>query len=182
MNIASGTSGSWVVRESFLCGMIMAVSRTEPYALMMTAERLFRNIKSCDWSIHRIEFCASHETKNPFESSYPAIVGGSGPQVNGVHRSNPYHLGIINVQTILESEEHLRVRLMRRQHTSASWESTDWESTEQIIYPDTPLGILPKVVLAFSSLALVVSITTSLAVCYRQCSLLILLVIMLTTR
>lgn len=177
MRIASGTSGSWVVRESLLCGMIMAVSRTEPYALMMTAERLFRNIKSCDWSIHRIEFCASHETKNPYESSYPEIMSVSGPLVNGVHRSNPYHLGIIDVQTILKSDEHLRVRSMRRQHTSASW-----ESTEQIIYPDTPLGILPKVVLTFSSLALVVSITTSLAVCYRQCSLIILLVMMLTTR
>ncbi|KAH7020237.1 hypothetical protein EDB80DRAFT_702654 [Ilyonectria destructans] len=156
--LASGTSGSWVVRKSFLCGMIMAVSRTEPYALMMTAERLFRNIKSCDWSIHRIEFCASHETKNPYESSYPEIVSVSGPQVNGVLPSNPYHLGIMDVQTILKSDEHLRVRSMRRQHTSASW-----ESTEQIIYPDTPLGILPKVVLTLSSLALVVSITTSLA-------------------
>ncbi|KAH6962649.1 hypothetical protein BKA56DRAFT_598024 [Ilyonectria sp. MPI-CAGE-AT-0026] len=67
--LAPGTSGSWVVRDSFLCGMIVAVSRTEPYALMMTAERLFWNIKSWDRSIHQIELDATHRATGLISSN-----------------------------------------------------------------------------------------------------------------
>lgn len=67
---APGTSGSWVVRESFLCGMVMAVSETEPYALIMTAEHLFRNIKSRDKSIRNIELYAGHITTDLIPSHH----------------------------------------------------------------------------------------------------------------
>lgn len=40
----------------------MAVSGTESYALIMTAEHLFRNIKSRDGSIRNIELHTGHKT------------------------------------------------------------------------------------------------------------------------
>ncbi|ETS77779.1 hypothetical protein PFICI_09841 [Pestalotiopsis fici W106-1] len=43
--LASGTSGAWVVRNHELCGMIVASYETEPFAHMITAEKLFSDIR-----------------------------------------------------------------------------------------------------------------------------------------
>lgn len=42
---ASGTSGSWVVRDETLCGMIIAIHEHEPFAHMVEASQLFSDIK-----------------------------------------------------------------------------------------------------------------------------------------
>ncbi|KAK4454885.1 hypothetical protein QBC34DRAFT_391006 [Podospora aff. communis PSN243] len=44
--LASGVSGSWVVRDGALCGMIAAINEREPFAHMIEAQRLFSDIKS----------------------------------------------------------------------------------------------------------------------------------------
>ncbi|KAI1326043.1 hypothetical protein F5Y16DRAFT_248478 [Xylariaceae sp. FL0255] len=53
--LARGISGTWVVRGSQLCGMIIAVSSQESYAFMMTAEQLFSNMKASIPSIESVE-------------------------------------------------------------------------------------------------------------------------------
>lgn len=44
MNPAPGTSGSWVVQNGAMCGMIIAGYDNEPYAHIVTAEHLFSQI------------------------------------------------------------------------------------------------------------------------------------------
>jgi hypothetical protein len=43
--IAPGTSGCWVIQDAKLCGMIVAGYETEPFAHMITAEKLVRDIE-----------------------------------------------------------------------------------------------------------------------------------------
>ncbi|OHE90431.1 hypothetical protein CORC01_14273 [Colletotrichum orchidophilum] len=43
--LAQGASGSWVVRGGDLCGSVIMISRSEPTALIMTAEDLFESIQ-----------------------------------------------------------------------------------------------------------------------------------------
>ncbi|KAH6987098.1 hypothetical protein EDB80DRAFT_731349 [Ilyonectria destructans] len=43
--LARGTSGSWVVRGETLCGMIIAIYDHEPFAQLITAEKLCMDIK-----------------------------------------------------------------------------------------------------------------------------------------
>ncbi|KAI1084374.1 hypothetical protein F5B20DRAFT_576514 [Whalleya microplaca] len=62
MIIAQGTSGLWVVKGAALCGMILAVSTTEPYAFMITANHLLSNITSSCPSIEVIGLCSESES------------------------------------------------------------------------------------------------------------------------
>lgn len=48
-------SGAWVVRGEVLYGVIVAVYEDEPFALMMTAERLFASIMGSAFSIRSVE-------------------------------------------------------------------------------------------------------------------------------
>jgi hypothetical protein len=41
---ARGSSGSWVVRDGLLCGCIVAVYDTEPYAHMISADKMLSDI------------------------------------------------------------------------------------------------------------------------------------------
>lgn len=50
-----GASGSWVVKGEVLYGVIIAVYKDEPFALMMTAERLFESILGSAFSIRSVE-------------------------------------------------------------------------------------------------------------------------------
>ncbi|KAK1658648.1 hypothetical protein BDP55DRAFT_681796 [Colletotrichum godetiae] len=43
--LAQGASGSWVVRDGDFCGSVIMVSRSEPTALIMSAENLFDSIQ-----------------------------------------------------------------------------------------------------------------------------------------
>lgn len=53
--IGPGASGSWVVKGEVLYGVIIAVYKDEPFALMMTAERLFESIIGSAFSIRTVE-------------------------------------------------------------------------------------------------------------------------------
>jgi hypothetical protein len=48
-------SGSWVVKGEVLYGVIIAVYKDEPFALMMTAERLFESILGSAFSVRSVE-------------------------------------------------------------------------------------------------------------------------------
>lgn len=51
----AGTTGAWVVRGEVLYGVIIAVYENEPFALMMTVERLFASILGSAFSIRSVE-------------------------------------------------------------------------------------------------------------------------------
>lgn len=51
----ASAAGSWVVRGEVLYGVIIAVYDDEPFALMMTAERLFSSIVGSAFSIRSVE-------------------------------------------------------------------------------------------------------------------------------
>lgn len=51
----AGTTGAWVVRGEVLYGVITAVYENEPFALMMTVERLFASILGSAFSIRSVE-------------------------------------------------------------------------------------------------------------------------------
>ncbi|KAK7704416.1 hypothetical protein SLS64_008603 [Diaporthe eres] len=53
--LGPGASGSWVVKGEVLYGVIIAVYKDEPFALMMTAERLFESILGSAFSIRTVE-------------------------------------------------------------------------------------------------------------------------------
>lgn len=53
--IGPGASGSWVVKGEVLYGVIIAIYKDEPFALMMTAERLFESIIGSAFSIRTVE-------------------------------------------------------------------------------------------------------------------------------
>lgn len=53
--VGASTAGAWVVRGQVLYGVIIAVYEDEPFALMMTAERLFSNILGSAFSIRSVE-------------------------------------------------------------------------------------------------------------------------------
>lgn len=45
MAAAVGTSGSWVVQDGGLCGMVVACYTDRPFAHILTAEKLISDIK-----------------------------------------------------------------------------------------------------------------------------------------
>lgn len=51
----AGAAGAWVVRGEVLYGVIIAVYENEPFALMMTAERLFGSVLGSAFSIRSVE-------------------------------------------------------------------------------------------------------------------------------
>ncbi|KAI3392831.1 hypothetical protein diail_5144 [Diaporthe ilicicola] len=53
--LGAAASGSWVVKGEVLYGVIIAVYEDEPFALMMTAERLFESILGSAFSIRAVE-------------------------------------------------------------------------------------------------------------------------------
>ncbi|KAL1848557.1 hypothetical protein Daus18300_013567 [Diaporthe australafricana] len=53
--LGPAASGSWVVKGEVLYGVIIAVYEDEPFALMMTAERLFESILGSAFSIRTVE-------------------------------------------------------------------------------------------------------------------------------
>ncbi|KAK2602905.1 hypothetical protein N8I77_009404 [Diaporthe amygdali] len=53
--LGPGASGSWVVKGEVLYGVIIAVYEDEPFALMMTAERLFESILGSAFSVRSVE-------------------------------------------------------------------------------------------------------------------------------
>ncbi|KAJ3573536.1 hypothetical protein NPX13_g4660 [Xylaria arbuscula] len=75
--LARGVSGSWVVRDAELCGMVIAVSTPEQYAYMMRAEDLISNLEASSPSIETIEVFNSrdekavHEHHKAFSQRYP---------------------------------------------------------------------------------------------------------------
>ncbi|KAJ4388869.1 hypothetical protein N0V93_006330 [Gnomoniopsis smithogilvyi] len=53
--LSAGTTGAWVVRGEVMYGVIIAVYENEPFALMMTVERLFASILGSAFSIRSVE-------------------------------------------------------------------------------------------------------------------------------
>ncbi|KAG8163787.1 hypothetical protein KVR01_007084 [Diaporthe batatas] len=53
--LGPAASGSWVVKGEVLYGVIIAVYKDEPFALMMTAERLFESILGSAFSVRTVE-------------------------------------------------------------------------------------------------------------------------------
>lgn len=53
--LGPAASGSWVVKGEVLYGVIIAVYKDEPFALMMTAERLFESILGSAFSVRSVE-------------------------------------------------------------------------------------------------------------------------------
>ncbi|KAK7180774.1 hypothetical protein PSPO01_13216 [Paraphaeosphaeria sporulosa] len=43
--LPKGVSGTWVIQENRLCGIVVAVYENEPYAHMITVDRMFQNIR-----------------------------------------------------------------------------------------------------------------------------------------
>jgi hypothetical protein len=76
--LAHGTSGSWVVAGQTLYGMVIAVSTTERYVLMMTAERLFSNIKESDPSVFNISLCPTPSGVDPLQPASSMSSSGQG--------------------------------------------------------------------------------------------------------
>jgi hypothetical protein len=84
--VANGTSGSWVVKDGVLYGIIIAVFTIEPFALMMTATRAFGNIQADRPSASVINVAATHST-----SLHATDIGAEHllPQVQ--HYATPLH-------------------------------------------------------------------------------------------
>lgn len=86
--IGAGASGSWVVRGEVLYGVIIAVYENEPFALMMTAERLFASIMGSAFSIRSVELwdgetpsnSQSHHRKDVSETSKKTAALGPRPR------------------------------------------------------------------------------------------------------
>ncbi|KAJ4287992.1 hypothetical protein N0V90_012008 [Kalmusia sp. IMI 367209] len=45
LNPAKGVSGSWVIQDNYLCGVVIAVYETEPYVHMITTDKMFQDIR-----------------------------------------------------------------------------------------------------------------------------------------
>ncbi|KAI0856490.1 hypothetical protein F4860DRAFT_401129 [Xylaria cubensis] len=54
----SGLSGTWVVQDHALCGVIIAIYEGEPFALMLTAEKLFSDIKRFSSNISSVKIAS----------------------------------------------------------------------------------------------------------------------------
>lgn len=62
--IVEGDSGSWVVQEGPLCGMIVAGSNSPPWAYMLLVEDIFSEIASCDPEVLSVSLPTRTETGN----------------------------------------------------------------------------------------------------------------------
>ena len=74
---ASGCSGAWVVRDGSLCGYIFAVYEDEPYAHIITSEKLISDIASVT-GVSSNDIHLQFESQDSMENSEPMSTTAPG--------------------------------------------------------------------------------------------------------
>lgn len=187
IEIAPGTSGSWVVRDSFLCGMIVAVSRTEPHALMMTAERLFCNIKSWDRSINHIELDTTNQAAGLTSSNQVEGLGDPiwlPTRVLANRKAEMAMAGLLDDEYFpVDSARRGLGTVPPRQHPEAIWHRNSlvngkYSFVERVYYLAKGVYLLACLVLVLGVLALFAYMMTVIVVGWSKAFLLLMMLTM----
>ncbi|KAI0382649.1 hypothetical protein F5Y04DRAFT_252040 [Hypomontagnella monticulosa] len=90
-----GASGAWVVQDNALCGVIIAAFQDEPFALMLTAEKLFSDIKKFCTKISSAKVATESDCISDVQSTASDITAIEGrphaiqyAQINSTQRRN----------------------------------------------------------------------------------------------
>ncbi|KAF3771128.1 hypothetical protein M406DRAFT_67459 [Cryphonectria parasitica EP155] len=92
MGGSAGMAGAWVVRGEVLYGILLAVYGNEPYAVMMTVDRLFESILGSAFSIRSVELWDG-EASGLYEDARhaAAAVGRSSTTTPPPSRTRSHH-------------------------------------------------------------------------------------------
>ncbi|POS70986.1 hypothetical protein DHEL01_v210619 [Diaporthe helianthi] len=128
--LGPAASGSWVVKGEVLYGVIITAYKDEPFALMMTAERLFESILGSAFSVRTVELWDG--VLPEAEKPWPDM-----PKGRRTRSSTTTTQASSSSKTTLKRTSSTRTNAATRTQTKSSRPSTRTSSTTQV--PDFQL-------------------------------------------